>query len=146
MDSESVVRSCKVAPPASLIDKLFPPKVGSAVGHKESVVQVQTAADQYPLASGAEAVAATLPVQRASDTEEVTRRLISHLLNLAASITGGVWTPVADKDKELVLQIIAISADLIQVHFTISLFLAVTKNIFLLYFRISKSLGFSLLF
>ena len=116
MDSESVVRSCKVAPPASLVDKLFPPKVESAVGHKETVVKAPPATDQHPLAPGAEAAAASSPVRRASDTEEVTRRLISHLLNLAASITGGVWTPVADKDKELVLQIIAISADLIQVN------------------------------
>lgn len=46
-------------------------------------------------------------------------RLVSRVLYLAACITDGVWTPVSEKDQELVLQIISISADLLKVGYLV---------------------------
>ena len=121
MDSDSVVRSCKVAPPASLIDKLFPVEVKPPPTPPSEELAVTAPSAINEVAPDAEAVVA--PGAQTSQVEDeghaASRRLISHLLYLASSITGGVWTPVSEKDKELVLQIIAISADLIQVRISI---------------------------
>ena len=34
---------------------------------------------------------------------------------LSESMTGGVWSPLSEKDKELALQIISIATDLVKV-------------------------------
>ena len=88
-----MVGLCKVAPPSSLLEKLEAAE--GACSRQRTPVREADA--------------------RPRSLVDAQPRLVTDLLYLAASISGGTWTPVSEKDKELVLQILSISADLIQV-------------------------------
>ena len=49
------------------------------------------------------------------DASSAEAGMITQVLQLAAKVTSGVWSPVSEKDKELSLQIISICEDLIKV-------------------------------
>ena len=97
LDSESVVGTSRVAPqPSFSIQHTWPPgslyTTGQPPGQHTDEDPGEVISDQYA-------------------------SILSELLNLCGVCTGGVWSPLNQKDNQIVHKIISVVAELIKVSF-----------------------------